>query len=71
MKKLPLQFYDRTDVIAIARELLGKIIVTRFDGFTSSARIVETEAYIGLTDRASHSFSGRRTARNEHMYAGP
>ena len=71
MKKLPLQFYDRTDVIAIARELLGKIIVTRFDGFTSSARIVETEAYIGLTDRASHSFHGRRTPRNEHMYAAP
>ncbi len=71
MKKLPVQFYDRTDVIAIARELLGKIIVTRFDGFTSSGRIVETEAYIGLTDRASHSFHGRRTPRNEHMYAAP
>lgn len=71
MKKLPLQFYDRTDVIAIARELLGKIIVTRFDGLISSGRIVETEAYIGLTDRASHSFHGRRTPRNEHMYAAP
>lgn len=71
MKKLPVQFYDRTDVIAIARELLGKIIVTRFDGLISSGRIVETEAYIGLTDRASHSFHGRRTPRNEHMYAAP
>jgi len=69
MKKLPVQFYERTDVVNIAKELIGKIIVTRFDGITTSARIVETEAYIGIIDRASHSFGGRRTARNEHMYA--
>src|SRR5262245_31077719 len=71
MKKLPLQFYQRTDVIGIARELIGKIIVTKMDGTVTSGRIVETEAYIGLTDRASHSYEGRRTARNEHMYAPP
>ena len=69
MKKLSLQFYERQDVIRIAKELIGKIIVTKFDGITTSARIVETEAYIGLSDRASHSYGGRRTARNEHMYA--
>ena len=69
MKKLPAQFYDRPDVVTIAKELIGKIIVTKFDGVTTSGRIVETEAYIGLTDKASHSFGGRRTARNEHMYA--
>ncbi len=69
MKKLPIQFYRRDDVILIARELLGKIIVTNFDGSLTSARVVETEAYIAITDRASHSFNGRRTARNEHMYA--
>lgn len=69
MKKLPVQFYERTDVILIAKELIGKIIVTNFDGLTTSGRIVETEAYVGLTDRASHSFGGKRTARNEHMYA--
>jgi DNA-3-methyladenine glycosylase len=68
MKKLPIQFYKGTDVVLIAKELIGKIIVTNFDGFITSARIVETEAYIGLTDRASHSFGGRRTTRNEHMY---
>ena len=71
MKKLPLSFYDRDDVIEIARELLGKIIVTNFDGKTTSARIVETEAYIGITDKASHSYGHRRTARNEHMYSAP
>ncbi|HUZ61646.1 MAG TPA: DNA-3-methyladenine glycosylase [Hanamia sp.] len=71
MKKVPLSFYDRKDVVKIAGELLGKIIVTNFDGNTTSGRIVETEAYTGLTDRASHSFGGRRTARNEHMYSSP
>ena len=69
MKKLPVQFYKRADVVLIARELIGKIIVTNFDGLITSGRIVETEAYIGLTDRASHSHGGKRTARNEHMYA--
>lgn len=69
MKKLPLQFYQRPDVILIARELIGKVIVTKIDGLITSGRIVETEAYIGLTDKASHSFGGKRTARNEHMYA--
>ena len=69
MKKLPIQFYKRQDVVLIARELIGKIIVTNFNGIITSGRIVETEAYIGLTDKASHSFGGKRTARNEHMYA--
>ena len=71
MKKLPVQFYKRPDVVLIAKELIGKIIVTNFDGVITSGRIVETEAYIGLLDKASHSFGGRRTARNEHMYAAP
>lgn len=70
MKKLPIEFYDRNDVIQIAKDLLGKILVTKFDGVTTSGIIVETEAYIGLTDKASHSYGGKRTARNEHMYAG-
>jgi DNA-3-methyladenine glycosylase len=69
MKKVPLSFYDRKDVIQIAKELLGKILVTNFDGLITSGRIVETEAYVGIVDKASHSFGGRRTARNEHMYA--
>ena len=69
MKKLPIHFYERADVVLIAKELIGKIIVTKFDGVITSGRIVEAEAYIGLLDKASHSFGGRRTARNEHMYA--
>lgn len=69
MKKIPLSFYTRKDVVAIAKDLIGKIIVTNFNGSITSGRIVETEAYVALTDKASHSFGGKRTARNEHMYA--
>ena len=71
MKKLPVSFYARTDVALIAKELLGKIITTNFEGQVTSARIVETEAYAGFTDKASHSFGSRRTTRNEHMYSSP
>ncbi len=69
MKKLPLSFYKRKDVVLIARELLGKILVTNLGGEITSARIVETEAYVATIDKASHAFAGKRTARNEHMYA--
>lgn len=69
LQKLPQSFYDRADVLAIAKELLGKIIVTHINGQTTSGRIVEDEAYIAFIDNASHSFGGRRTERNEHMYA--
>ncbi|MEO5893833.1 MAG: DNA-3-methyladenine glycosylase [Ferruginibacter sp.] len=69
MNKLTIDFYNRKDVVQIARELLGKIVVTNIDGVITSGRIVETEAYAGIIDKASHAWSGRRTARNEHMYA--
>lgn len=69
MKKLPVTFYNRKDVIQIAKELLGKIVVTKIDGITTSGRIVETEGYVAMVDKASHAFGGRRTSRNEHMYA--
>ena len=71
MKKLPLTFYKRKDAIVIAKELLGKIAITKFDGLITSGRIVETEAYVAHIDKASHAFAGRRTAKNEHMYAHP
>ncbi|HWH63520.1 MAG TPA: DNA-3-methyladenine glycosylase [Ginsengibacter sp.] len=69
MKKIPLSFYARKNVVAIAKDLIGKIIVTNFDNNITSGRIVETEAYVAVTDKASHSFGGKRTVRNEHMYA--
>ena len=69
-KKLPSEFYLREDTIALANDLLGKLIVVPDDkGGRISAMIVETEAYLGEIDRAAHSFGGRRTPRNEVMYA--
>jgi DNA-3-methyladenine glycosylase len=70
-QKLSLSFYDRTDTVLIAKELLGKILSTRFDGVLTSGRIVETEAYAGVGDRASHAFGGRRTTRSEDLYGKP
>jgi DNA-3-methyladenine glycosylase len=70
-KKLPLSFYSRKDVVQIAKDLIGKVIVTNFNGEITSGRIVETEAYVAHVDKASHSFGGRRTPKNEHMYAAP
>jgi len=68
MKKLESGFYQRKNVLVVARELLGKILVTNWEGIVTSGRIVECEAYNGITDRASHAVGGRRTARNEIMY---
>lgn len=67
MKKLPLSFYLRKDVLKISKELLGKILVTNWDGELTSGRIVETEAYAGEIDRASHAFRGK-TPRTQVMY---
>lgn len=67
--KLSRSFYLRTDVVAIARELLGMALCTRFNGALTSGIISETEAYAGPVDRASHAWNGRRTPRNEVMYA--
>lgn len=69
MKKLPLSFYQRKNVLQIAKELLGKLLVTNYDIEITSGRIVEVEAYNGIIDKASHAFGGRRTNRNEIMYA--
>jgi DNA-3-methyladenine glycosylase len=67
--RLPEGFYCSADVCGIAQSLLGKIIVTNFAGELTAARIVETEAYAGIVDRASHAYGGRRTQRTEIMYA--
>lgn len=67
--RLPRKFYLNEDTIAVARELLGKLIVVPDEnGGRISGMIVETEAYLGSSDRAAHSFGGRRTARNEVTY---
>jgi len=69
MKKLPREFYTRPDVLAVARDLLGKkLVVPGRNGHRVSGIIVETEAYRGPEDRASHAWNGRRTQRTETMY---
>ena len=68
MKKIPESFYQRDNVLIVAKELLGKILVTKFDGIETSGRIVEVEAYNGEIDKASHAYGGRRTNRTEVMY---
>jgi DNA-3-methyladenine glycosylase len=67
--KLERIFYTRQDVVQIARDLIGKYLYTNFDGKLTAGIIIETEAYEGVTDRASHAFGGRRTARTEVMYS--
>jgi len=69
MKKLPREFYTRSDVLEVARELLGKkLVVPNRSGARVAGLIVETEAYRGPEDRASHAYNSRRTNRTETMY---
>jgi len=69
-KKLSRGFYTRRDALAAARDLLGKrLVVAAPDGSRVSGLIVETEAYMGVEDKASHAYANRRTPRTESMYA--
>ena len=64
---LPADFYAR-DGLTFARELVGKTLVHRVDGCELCGIITETEAYMGVTDPASHAFGGRMTERTKTMY---
>jgi DNA-3-methyladenine glycosylase len=67
-KRLNKAFFERS-AEEVAKELLGKILVRILPtGAKKEGIIIETEAYVGVKDRASHSFGGRRTKRNEIMY---
>jgi len=66
--KLPDEFYTGTDVTDIAVQLLGKQLFTRINGELTGGIIVETEAYNGITDKASHAYGGRLTNRTKTMY---
>lgn len=68
MMLLDRSYYLQENVVRIARDLLGKVIVTGKGRERTSGIISETEAYAGQGDRASHAFGGRRTPRNEVMY---
>ena len=68
MKLLPKSFYLNDDVVSISRNLLGKVLVTTVNNVKIKSRIVETEAYRGPEDRASHSYKNRFTERTKVMY---
>lgn len=65
-RRLPLSFYLRPAIV-VARDLIGRVLVHRVDGTRLAGRIVETEAYQGARDRASHASRGR-TRRTEPMF---
>ncbi len=69
MKKVPLKFYLREDDVQVSRDLLGKVLCTRLDSQVTKAIITETEAYAGITDKASHAYGDKRTKRTEPIYA--
>lgn len=66
--KIPLSYYLNQDVIFLAKDLLGKVLFTNIDDEITSGIIVETEAYFGIQDKASHAYGGRRTNRTETLY---
>jgi DNA-3-methyladenine glycosylase len=66
--KLPESFYTHPNVTKIARNLLGKYLFTKLDGEITGGYIVETEAYNGIVDKASHAYGDRHTPRTQTMY---
>lgn len=66
--KLPHSYYSNQDVLFLAQDLLGKVLFTDIDGAITAGIIVETEAYFGVKDKASHAYGGRRTHRTETLY---
>ncbi|MBL7951502.1 MAG: DNA-3-methyladenine glycosylase [Flavobacteriales bacterium] len=69
MVKLSTSYYVSRNAAKAAQELLGRALVTNINGVRTAGLITETEAYMGVQDRASHAYGGRRTGRNEVMYA--
>lgn len=61
-------FYLREDVVQVSKELLGKYLVTTFDGVRAAGKIVETEAYRAPEDKASHAYGNRLTDRTRVMF---
>lgn len=66
--KLPFSYYLNQDVLFLAKDLLGKVLFTQINGEITAGVIVETEAYFGIQDKASHAYGGRRTNRTETLY---
>lgn len=68
--QLPVEFFTQS-AETVARELLGALVVSTLGGERTAGRIVETEAYLGRDDPASHGYQLRRNSRNEALYGPP
>lgn len=69
MALLEREFYTCTNVVQISKDLLGKYLFTDLNNEGVTAGIItETEAYAGVTDKASHAYGNRKTKRTETMY---
>lgn len=67
--KLPREYYQSNDVVGLAKDLLGKKLCTKTEsGLITSGRIVETEAYDGTCDKASHAWPNKKTKRTKVMF---
>lgn len=66
--KLPESYYLDTDVVKLSRDLIGKYLFSRLDGVITGGYIVETEAYNGIIDKASHAYGNRLTPRTQTMF---
>jgi len=69
-RALPPSFYARPTPV-VARRLLGQVLVSEVGGRRTAGRIVETEAYLGPDDPASHGYRARRTRRNASLFERP
>ncbi|MFB4211678.1 DNA-3-methyladenine glycosylase [Shouchella sp. JSM 1781072] len=66
-KRMDQSFYEQP-TLALAKALVGKLLVHTLNGNKLVARITETEAYLGVLDRACHSYGRKRTKRTEILY---
>ena len=67
---LPVAFFRRPAEV-VAADLIGKVVVSRVGGRMAAGKIVETEAYLGYDDPASHGYMHRRNVRNEALFGPP
>ena len=67
-KKIPVSYYKNSDTLELSKDILGKKLVTKVNNQITSGIIVESEAYLGVADRASHAFDNKLTSRTSIMY---
>ncbi len=67
-RRLPHSYYQSEDVLLLAKDLLGKYLMSNISGQITGGRIVETEAYRAPDDRACHAYRNLRTSRTEVMF---